>query len=79
MVITKLTMGIEPTLKIDLLKRRDPECSFCGMQFGSEGLTRDLMVAFASHVRRRHLEVAVASSVSSERLSRDHLRASRRM
>lgn len=79
MVITKIAMRIEPTLKIDLLKRRNPECSFCGMQFGSEGLTRDLMIAFASHVRRQHLDVAVASSVSSERLSRDDLRASRRM
>jgi hypothetical protein len=49
------------------------------MKFGSEGLTRDLMIAFASHVRRQHLNVAMAPSANSELLSRVHLRASRRM
>jgi hypothetical protein len=72
-------MRDEPTLKIDLLKKRDPECSSCGMQFGSEGLTRDLMIAFASHVRRQHVDAAIASSASGARLIRDHLRAGRRM
>jgi hypothetical protein len=70
-------MQNEPTLKIDLLKRRDPECSCCGMQFGSEGLTRDLMIAFASHVRRQHLQAAIAPSAIRDRLNQDHLRASR--
>jgi hypothetical protein len=72
-------MQDEPTLKIDLLKRRDPECSCCGMQFGSEGMTRDLMVAFVSHVRREHLDGAAGSSGSRERLNRDHLRDPRRV
>jgi hypothetical protein len=70
-------MRNQPTLKIDLFKKRNPECSFCGMQFGSEGLARDLMVAFASHVRRQHLSVGVTSSAKTDRLSRDHLRAIR--
>jgi hypothetical protein len=70
-------MPNEPTLKIDLLEKRDPECSSCGMQFGSEGMTRDLMVAFASHVRRQHLDAEDARSASRERLSRGHLRSAR--
>jgi hypothetical protein len=71
-------MRNEPTLKIDVYQRRDPECSSCGMQFGSEGMARDLMIAFASHVRRQHLENTVTAPPSGERLIPDHLRVARR-
>jgi len=70
-------MRNQPTLKIDLFKKRNPECSLCGMQFGSEGLARDLMIAFASHVRRQHLSPALTSAAKPEQLSRNYLRAAR--
>jgi hypothetical protein len=31
----------------------------CGEEFGSEGLARDLLEAFALHVRRRHSELVL--------------------
>jgi len=45
----------EPALRISILKRGNPRCSVCGEEFGSEGLTKALIDAFALHVRRRHV------------------------
>jgi hypothetical protein len=71
-------MRNQPTLKINLANRGNPECSFCGTQFGSEGMARDLINAFALHVRRQHLDTGASSSPIRESLDRDSLRAARR-
>jgi hypothetical protein len=71
-------MRNEPTLRIKLEKRGNPECSFCGTPFGSEGMARDLIDAFALHVRRQHLDAAVGSPSVREPLSRESVRAARR-
>jgi hypothetical protein len=46
---------IEPMLRIDASKRGHPRCSVCKQEFGNEGLAKDLIEAFARHVRRQHL------------------------
>lgn len=48
----------EPTLRVDFANNGNPACSLCGMPFGSEGMARSLMDAFALHVRRQHLGTA---------------------
>ena len=44
----------DPTLRVDILERGNPCCSVCGQEFGSDGLVRCLIDAFALHVRRLH-------------------------
>jgi len=46
----------KPTLRINILGKRNPRCSVCGQEFGSEGFARALIDAFALHVRRQHME-----------------------
>jgi hypothetical protein len=41
-------------LQINIPRQGNPRCSICGEEFGGEGLARDLIVAFALHVRRQH-------------------------
>jgi hypothetical protein len=55
-----------PTLRIDIHKRGNPQCSVCGEEFGREGLTRGLLDAFALHVRRRHLPQELNYGVSDD-------------
>ena len=55
-----------PTLRIDIHKRGNPQCSVCGEEFGREGLTRGLLDAFALHVRRRHLRQEVNYGVTHD-------------
>ncbi|MFZ0292247.1 MAG: hypothetical protein WAL52_01490 [Candidatus Sulfotelmatobacter sp.] len=46
----------EATLRINIFERRNPRCSMCGHEFGSEGFATNLIEAFALHVRRRHMQ-----------------------
>jgi hypothetical protein len=69
----------EPTLKIDFLARGYPVCSLCGMRFGTEGMTRSLIDAFALHVRRQHLDANQSSPVPPQPRHHYSLRTARRM
>jgi hypothetical protein len=60
----------EPTLRIDIRKRGNPRCSACGQEFGGEGLTRDLIEAFALHARRNHLHPELNHIVARANVSR---------
>lgn len=68
-----------PTLKIDFLKKGNPACSLCGMQFGSEGMVRPLIELFILHVRRQHLPTLADSSTNREPIRQHSLRAARRV
>ncbi|MGD0990606.1 MAG: hypothetical protein ABR874_22605 [Candidatus Sulfotelmatobacter sp.] len=69
----------EPTLRIDFIARGNPACSLCGMPFGSEGMTRTLIDAFALHVRRQHFKVNENSSTTRKPLRQYSLRNARRV
>jgi hypothetical protein len=60
----------EPTLRIGIFKRENPRCSVCGEEFGSEGLAKGLLDAFALHVRRRHMNVETTYGVAREQAAR---------
>jgi hypothetical protein len=66
----------QATLKI--LSRANPACSICGTEFGSEGLVRGLIDAFALHVRRRHLHAIAGHATASEPASRAFARVGRK-
>jgi hypothetical protein len=59
----------EPMLRINIPSRGNPRCSACGEEFGGEGLARDLIAAFALHVRRQH--VRQRPSYSAARMVRE--------
>jgi hypothetical protein len=52
----------EATLRINIFERRNPRCSVCGQEFGSEGFATNLIEAFALHVRRRHVQEEMSGS-----------------
>jgi hypothetical protein len=56
----------EPTLRVDFATKANPACSICGMPFGSEGMARSLMDAFALHVRRQHLSADENSTIRTK-------------
>jgi hypothetical protein len=66
--------GSGPTLTIDFLKKGNPACSLCGMQFGSEGMVRPLIELFTLHVRRQHLHALADSSTDRKPIRQHSLR-----
>jgi hypothetical protein len=68
-----------PTLTIDFLKKGNPACSLCGMQFGIEGMVRPLIELFTLHVRRQHLHALADSSADRKPIRQHSSRATRRM
>jgi len=56
----------DATLRINIFERRNPRCSVCGQEFGSEGFATNLIEAFALHVRRRHMQDEVSGEVVRE-------------
>lgn len=66
----------EPTLRVDFATKANPACSLCGMPFGSEGMARSLMDAFALHVRRQHLAANGNSTIGTTFAKRPLIRGS---
>jgi hypothetical protein len=68
----------EATLRINIGSRGNPACSICGTQFGSEGLVRDLIEAFAFHVRRQHSHSITSYTTAREPVSPAFARVKRK-
>lgn len=64
----------EPVLRIDILKPENPRCSVCGQEFGSDGLVRCLIDAFALHVRPHHQREDAGYTVARGTASRSGMR-----
>jgi hypothetical protein len=53
----------EATLRVNIFERGNPRCSVCGQEFGREGFAKNLIEAFALHVRRQHIQSDMSRNV----------------